>query len=45
MAGVVPSVLAEVARTVRPAALDVAVGYLGLSLHSRSLVRDVCVHC
>jgi signal transduction histidine kinase len=39
--GVVPSVLAEVARTVRPAALDVAVGYLGLSLHSRSLVRDV----
>ncbi|MBB5954339.1 signal transduction histidine kinase [Saccharothrix tamanrassetensis] len=39
--GVVPSVLATVARTVRPEALDVAVGYLGLSLHSRSLVRDV----
>jgi signal transduction histidine kinase len=39
--GVTPDVLAGLAREVDPGALDAAIGYLGLSLYSRSLVKDV----
>ncbi|MFC6093544.1 ATP-binding protein [Saccharothrix lopnurensis] len=38
---VTPDVLAEVERAVGPEVLEAAVGYLGLTLYSRSLVKDV----